>query len=145
MKKEIYDNLNKENINKNLFEVDFEFEELSKIEKEILKNCILKINEDIMEFELLSIDKVVQPLDILIRLKNNKLTGDVKIKMKDKVDNILGIFIFEKLKFTEINNLIDFDFEADSYKKDSNKNLTTNFIFDDILYSNDGKEYNKLT
>jgi len=145
MKKEIYDNLNKENINKNLFEVDFDFTELSKIEKEILKNCILKVNENIMEFELLSIDKIVQPLDILIKLKNEKTTGDVKIKMKDKDENTLGVFIFKTLKFTEINNLIDFNFEIDGYDKDNKKNLTTNFIYDDILYSNDGKEYNKLT
>lgn len=145
MKKEIYDNLNKESINKKLFEVDFDYKELSKTEKEILKNCILKINENLMEFELLSIDKVVQPLDILIRLKNEKSTGDVTIKMHDKSETVLGIFIFKTLKFTEINNLIDFDFEADTYDKESNKNLTIHFTYDDILYSNDGKEYNKLT
>jgi hypothetical protein len=144
MKKEIYDNLNKENINKNLFEVDFDFTELSKTEKEILKNCILKINEEIMEFELLSIDKVIQPLDILIRLKNEKISGEVKIKMHDKDGRVLGVLIFKTLKFTEINNLIDFNFEVDGYK-DTRKNITTNFTFDDILYSSDGKEFNKLT
>ena len=142
--KKVYEDLIKENINKNLFEVDFQFAELSKTDKEILKNCILKINEDIMEFELLSIDKIIQPLDILIKLRSEKNSGDVKINMHDKDGRVLGILIFKTLKFTEINNLIDFDFEADGYK-DNKKNITTNFTYDDILYSSDGKEFNKLT
>ena len=84
MKKVAYENLTKENINKNLFDVDFEFEDLSIIEKQLLKDYINKINEKEMQFDLMSIDKVVQPLDVLIRLKNNKATGDVLIRMKDK-------------------------------------------------------------
>jgi len=142
--KKVYENLTKENINKNLFDVDFEFDDLNSIEKQLLKDYINKITDNMMEFELMSVDKTVQPLDILIRLKNNKLTGDVLVKMKDKDDHILGVFKFKTLKVTEINNLIDFDFgEADF--RGSQKTLTINFIYDDILYSNDGKEYEKLT
>ena len=142
--KKAYENLTKENINKNLFDVDFQFEDLSVIEKEILEKHINKITDNMMEFELMSVDKIVQPLDILIRLKNNKQTGDVLIKMKDKDDHVLGTFKFKTLKVTEINNLIDFDFgEADF--KNNQKTLTINFIYDDILYSSDGKEYDKLT
>ena len=142
--KKSYENLTKENINKNLFEVNFNFEELSEIEQQLLKDHINKITDNIMEFELMSVDKTVQPLDILIKLKNNKSTGDVFIKMKDKDHSILGVFKFETLKVTEINNLIDFDFGITDWK-DNEKTLTINFIYDDILYSNDGKEYNKLT
>ena len=144
MKKVAYENLTKENINKNLFDVDFEFEDLSIIEKQLLKDYINKINEKEMQFDLMSIDKVVQPLDVLIRLKNNKATGDVLIRMKDKDDHTLGIFKFKTLKVTEINNLIDFDFNEADWKS-GQKTLTINFIYDDILYSSDGKEYEKLT
>ena len=142
--KKVYENLTKENINKSLFEVDFEFESLNNIEKQLLKDYINKITDNMMEFELMSVDKVVQPLDILIKLKNDKSTGDVLVKMKDKDDSILGIFKFKTLKVTDINNLIDFNFNEDNWKN-SQKTLTINFIYDDILYSSDGKEYSKLT
>lgn len=142
--KKVYENLTKENINKNLFDVDFEFEDLSDIEKKLLKDHINKITENMMEFEMMSVDKVVQPLDILIKLKTNKYSGDVLIKMRDKDDNTLGIFKFKTLKVTEINNLIDFDFGASDFR-DLQKVLTINFIFDDILYSSDGKNYDKLS
>ena len=97
-----------------------------------------------MEFEMMSVDKVVQPLDILIKLKSNKFSGDVLIKMKDKDETVLGTFKFKTLKVTEINNLIDFDFGVSDFR-DSQKVLTINFIFDDILYSSDGKNYEKLS
>ena len=142
--KKAYEDLTKENINKNLFEVDFEFKELSVIERKLLSDHIIKVTDNIMEFELMSVEKTVQPLDTLIRLKNNKISGDVLIKMKDKDENILGIFKFKTLKVTEINNLIDFDFnEADM--RAAEKTLTINFVYDDILYSSDGEEYEKLT
>lgn len=142
--KKVYENLTKENINKNLFDVDFEFEDLTNIEKKLLKDHINKITENMMEFEMVSVEKVVQPLDILIKLKTNKYSGDVLVKMKDKDETTLGIFKFKTLKVTEINNLIDFDFgEADF--KSSQRVLTINFVFDDILYSSDGKNYDKLS
>lgn len=144
MKKKAYEELTKENINKNLFDVDFDFNDLNDIEKNILKDYIIKITDDTMEFDLISVEKVVQPLDILIKLKNNKLTGDVYVKMKDKDDNTLGIFKFKTLKVMEINNLIDFDFNESDIRS-SQKTLTINYIYDDILYSSDGKEYEKLT
>jgi len=140
MKKVIYENLLKENINKNLFDVDFEFDGLSVIEKQLLKDYINKITDDMMVFELVSVDKIVQPLDILIKLKNNKIPGEVKIKMHDKDENVIGIVIFKTLKMTDIKNLIDFDFN----NKTGNE-ITVNFSYDDILYSNDGKEFEKLT
>ena len=142
--KKAYENLTKENINKNLFDVDFEFKELSIIEKKLLSDHIIKVTDNIMEFELMSVEKTVQPLDILIKLKNNKISGDVLIKMKDKDETILGVFKFKTLKVTEINNLIDFDFnEADI--RAAEKTLSINFVYDDILYSSDGIEYEKLT
>ena len=142
--KKVYEELTKENINKNLFDVDFEFEEISKIEKQLLKDHIIKITDDKMEFELMSVEKVAQPLDILIKLKNNKSTGDVFVKMKDKDDNILGTFKFKTLKVMEINNLIDFDFTEPDFKNNQ-KTISINFIYDDILYSNDVKNYEKLS
>ena len=142
--KKVYDDLIKENINKNLFDVDFEFDDLTKIEKQLLKDHINKVTDNMMEFELMSVEKVVQPLDILIKLKNNKSTGDVLIKMKDKDENILGTFKFKTLKVTEINNLIDFDFGIADLRSNQ-KTLSINFIYDDILYSNDGKNYDKLS
>jgi hypothetical protein len=143
MKKKVYEDLTKENINKNLFDVDFEFVELNNIEKQLLKDHINKITDKEMEFELMSVDKVVQPLDIMIKLKNNKFTGDVLVQMKDKDDNILGVIKFKTLKVTEINNLIDFDFQANNLRENQ-KTLTISFIYDDILYSSNGKEYEKL-
>jgi len=142
--KKAYENLTKENINKNLFDVQFEYEDLSEIEKKLLSDHINKITDNMMEFELMSVEKVVQPLDILIKLKNNKSTGDVFVKMKDKDENILGVFKFKTLKVTEINNLIDFDFNEPDFKNNQ-KTLQINFIFDDILYSSDGKNYDKLS
>jgi len=143
--KKSYESLIKENINKNLFDVDFEFDNLTVNEKKLLQDYINKITDSMMEFELVSVEKVIQPLAILIKLKNNKLTGDVFIKMKDKDENILGVFKFEKLKITEINNLIDFDFQSSSTPKSTDKTITVNFVFDDILYSSDGKKYDKLS
>jgi len=142
--KKVYEDLIKESINKKLFDVDFEFSDLSKIELQLLKDHINKITDNLMEFELMSVDKIIQPLDILIKLKNNKYTGDVLIKMKDKEDNILGVFKIKTLKFTEINNLIDFDFSTEDWK-DKQKILTINFTSDDILYSSDEKNYDKLS
>jgi len=142
--KKAYENLTKENINKNLFDVQFEYEDLSEIEKKLLSDHINKITDNMMEFELMSVEKIVQPLDILIKLKNNKSTGDVFVKMKDKDENILGVFKFKTLKVTEINNLIDFDFNEPDFKNNQ-KTLQINFIFDDILYSSDGKNYDKLS
>ena len=142
--KKVYEDLTKEKINKNLFDVDFQFEELTTIEQQLLKDYINKITDNMMEFELMAIEKVVQPLDILIRLKNNKSTGDVLIKMKDKDEHILGVFKFKTLKVTEINNLIDFDFGATDWKENE-KTLKINFIYDDILYSSDEKNYDKLS
>lgn len=142
--KKAYEDLTKENINKNLFDVDFEFKELSVIERKLLSDHIIKVTDNMMEFELMSVEKIVQPLDILIKLKNNKISGDILIKMKDKDENILGIFKFKTFKVTEINNLIDFDFTEPDMRA-AEKTLTINFIYDDILYSSDGEEYNKLT
>jgi len=142
--KKLYEELTKEKINKSNFDVDFDFVELTKIEKKLLQDHLIKITDNMMEFELMSVDKVVQPLDILIRLKNNKLTGDVSIKMKDKDESVIGSFMFKTLKFTEINNLIDFDISVGDWKE-SEKTLTINFIYDDILYSSDGKNYDKLS
>jgi hypothetical protein len=142
--KKLYEELTKEKINKSNFDVDFDFVELTKIEKKLLQDHLIKITDNMMEFELMSVDKVVQPLDILIRLKNNKLTGDVSIKMKDKDESVIGSFMFKTLKVTEINNLIDFDISVGDWKE-SEKTLTINFIYDDILYSSDGKNYDKLS
>ena len=143
MKKEnIYEKI--QPINKSLFECDFEFVDLTQIEKDLLKQTLMKINETMMEFELNSLAKKIEPLETLIRLKNTKTTGDVKIKMHDKSGTVLGIVVFKTLKITEIKNLIDFDFNATDYK-DSGKNIIVEFIYDDILYTSDGKEFEKIT
>ena len=104
----------------------------------------MKINEEMMEFALYSLDKKIEPLETLIRLKNTKTTGDVKINMHDKEGRVLGVVVFTTLKITEIKNLIDFDFTATDYK-DTAKNIIVEFIFDDIFYTSDGKEFEKIT
>lgn len=143
MKKEnIYEKI--QPLNKSLFECDFEFADLSVKEKEVLRETLVKINETMMEFELFSLDKKIEPLETLIRLKNTKTTGDVKIKMHDKEGTVLGVVIFKTLKITDIKNLIDFDFAANDYKN-SSKNIIVEFIYDDILYTSDGKDFEKIT
>jgi len=143
MKKEnIYEKI--QPLNKSLFECDFEFADLTTKEKDILRESLIKINETMMEFELFSLDKKVEPLETLIRLKNTKITGDIKINMHDKEGRVLGVVIFKTLKITEIKNLIDFDFNAVDHR-DTNKNLVVEFIYDDILYTSDGKEFEKIT
>ena len=105
MKKEnIYEKI--QPLNKSLFECDFEFADLTTKEKDILRESLIKINETMMEFELFSLDKKVEPLETLIRLKNTKITGDIKINMHDKEGRVLGVVIFKTLKITEIKNLI---------------------------------------
>jgi hypothetical protein len=144
MKKEnIYEKI--QPLHKSLFECDFEFAELTTKEKEILRETLIRINETMMEFELFSLDKKIEPLETLIRLKNTKTTGDVKIKMHDKEGSVLGVVIFKTLKITEIKNLIDFDFEVSDYSTKSGKNIVIEFIYDDILYTSDGKEFEKIT
>jgi hypothetical protein len=143
--KKVYEDLTKDKFDKSLFDIDFQFDELTDIEKKLLKDHMNKITDNIMEFDLVAVDnKIVQPLDILIKLKSNKSTGDVLIKMKDKEENVLGVFKFKTLKITEINNLIDFDFSATDFK-DKGKTITVNFSYDDILYSSDEKNYDKLS
>jgi hypothetical protein len=132
-------------IHKNLFEVEFDFNELSEKEKNILTDLVTKVTGEYLEFNLQSVNNIVQPLDILIRLKNNKVTGDVTIKMHNKESEVLAEFKFKKFKVTEINDLIDFDFSEETINKTSTKTLTIRFNYDDILYSNDSKEYEKLT
>jgi hypothetical protein len=143
MKKEnIYEKI--QPLNKNLFECDFEFPDLTTKEKDILRETMMKINEEMMEFALYSLDKKIEPLETLIRLKNTKTTGDIKINMHDKEGRVLGVVVFKTLKITEIKNLIDFDFNATDYK-DTAKNIIVEFVFDDILYTSDGKEFEKIT
>ena len=131
-------------LNKSLFQCEFDFSDLTIKERDILKETVNKITEKMMEFELLSLDKKIEPLETLIKLKNSKATGDVKIKMHNKEGIVLGIVIFKTLKVTEIKNLIDFDFNAVDYKE-SGKNIIIEFIYDDILYTSDGKEFEKIT
>jgi len=135
----------KAEIHKNLFEVEFEFNELSEKEKNILTNLVTKVTEDYFEFNLQSINNIVQPLDILIGLKNNKTTGDVTIKMHNKEGEVLAEFKFKTFKVIEINNLIDFDLSEEEFNKSSEKTLRIKFIYDDILYSSTTKEGEKLT
>lgn len=144
MKKEnIYEKI--QPLNKGLFECDFEFADLTQKEKDILRETLIKINETMMEFELFSFEKKIEPLETLIKLKNTKTTGDVKIKMHNKEGVVLGIVIFKTLKVTEIKNLIDFDFNAAEDYKQSSKNIIVEFIFDDILYTGDGKDFEKIS
>lgn len=143
MKKEnIYEKI--QPLNKSLFECDFEFADLTTKEKDVLRETLIKINETMMEFELYSLDKKIEPLETLIRLKNTKTTGDVKIKMHDKTGLVLGVVIFKTLKITDIKNLIDFDFNVTDHRE-SGKNIIIEFIYDDILYTGDGKEFEKIT
>jgi len=144
MKKEIYDKLD-DNVNKNLFEVDFEFDDLSKNEKNILKETIIKINENSFSFDLFLVDKLIQPLDILVKLYTNKITGDVRINMHDKDGVIFGTILFKTLKIMKINNLIDFDYESIGSYKETKKDINVEVIYDDILYSNNNIDFDKLT
>jgi hypothetical protein len=131
-------------LDKALFECDFEFVDLSKKEKDLLKEAILKVNGTMMEFNLFYSNKKIEPLETLIKLKSNKLTGDVKINMHDKKGMVIGVVIFKTLKITEIKNLIDFDFSEPDINK-AEKTIVIEFIYDDILYTSDGKEFEKIT
>jgi hypothetical protein len=135
----------KSEIHKNLFQVEFDFTELNEKERSILTNLVTKVTEDYLEFNLQSINNIVQPLDILIGLKNSKATGDVTIKMHNKENEVLAEFKFKTFKVTEINNLIDFDLSEEEFNKSSEKTLSIKFIYDDILYSSSSKESEKLT
>lgn len=132
-------------INKNLFQVEFEFGELKSQENMILNELLTKVTEDYMEFNLQSINKIVQPLDILIGLKNNKTIGNVTIKMINKESEVLAIFKFKAFKVSEINNVIDFDLSEEDFNKSSEKTLSIRFNYDDILYSSSAKDSEKLT
>lgn len=143
MKKEnIYDKT--QPINKNLFECEFDFEELTKTEKDICRETLVRINEDVMEFDLLAFEKKIEPLEILLKLKNNKTTGEVRVKIHDKDHKILGFVIFRTLKFIEISNLIDFDSSVTTYPANG-KSITVKFLCDDIFYTSDNKDFEKIT
>ena len=138
MKKEnIYEKI--QPLNKNLFECDFEFSDLTQTEKDIIRETLIKIDESRMEFELVSLNKRIEPLEILIKLKNQKTTGDVKVKIHDKDGLVLAVVIFKTLKITDIKNLVDFDI------KESGKTIIVEFIYDDILYTSNGEEFEKIT
>lgn len=105
-------------ITRNNFDIDFAgFKGTTKTEYEILDKCFLSIKDDIIKFELIQISKKIQPLDILVKFKNNAITGELVLSVKDEDNTDAGKIKFKNLKIIEIKDLIDFDLREE--KKDS--------------------------
>jgi hypothetical protein len=95
----------------------------------------MNIKETTLSFELLEIDGKVQPLDIIVKLKNNHSRGNITIMMTNKDAADLGTILFEGVEFTDIQNLINFDVNTDTYNKESAKDITVNINHDNIYYN----------
>jgi hypothetical protein len=124
-----------ENIYKSFFQVKFDFKDLELKESQYLERCFMNIKETTLSFELLEIDGKVQPLDIIVKLKNNHSRGNITIMMTNKDAADLGTILFEGVEFTDIQNLINFDVNTDTYNKESAKDITVNINHDNIYYN----------
>jgi hypothetical protein len=125
-------------ITKNNFDLEFiGFKGTSKIEYDILNRCFLGIKDNIIKFKLIQINKKIQPLEILVKLKNNIIIGQLILNVKDEEETNVGKIKFKNLKFTEINNLIDFNYTEEN--KESY--IDVKIEHDGIIYeSRKGKE-----
>lgn len=104
-----------ETITNNSFDVYFQFEDLSIAEIDILCDTFISLKDNEVKFELRVLDKKVQPLDILIRLKSTNSVGECQIKMKNRESALVDLNIKE-FKVTEIVGLLDFNVQDDNDK-----------------------------
>lgn len=120
--------MNTETITNNSFDVFFSFPDLSKTENEILNETFISLKENQMEFELISVDKKIQPLDTLIKLKSNNSIGECIIKVKNKTDALVDLNI-QDFKVSEIIGLLDFHSQ-----NDDDKTVKIHFESSGVLY-----------
>jgi len=125
-------------IAKNNFDLEFSgFKGTTKGEYDILNRCFLSIKENVIKFKLIQINKKIQPLEILVRFKNNVTIGTLILTVKDEEDTNVGKIKFKNLKITQINDLIDFDYDEE-YKESF---INVNIEHDGIIYeTRTGKE-----
>lgn len=134
----------KNDISTSKFELDFSgFKGTTKSEYELLDQCFLSIKETevgyVIKFKVIQVSKKIQPLDIIANLKNDKTTGQLELNVKDEDGVYAGKFKFKNLKFKEIKDLINFDYEKTVEKDDAYMNVIVEH--DGITYeTKSGKE-----
>jgi len=101
-------------ISKSKFDLDFSgFKGTTKGEYEILNDTFLSVKENetgyVIKFRLIQAAKKIQPLNIIAILKNNKISGQLTLDIKDEENNDVGKIKFKNLKFVKIKDLIDFN------------------------------------
>lgn len=93
------------------------------------------IKDNTINFNLLEMGGKIEPLDVILKLKSNHSIGNITIKMTNKDEEDLGVILFEGVEFKEIQNLIDFDINTETYNKESSKDITVNIIHDTVYYN----------
>jgi len=125
-------------IYENSFDVSFSsFKGLKESEYDLLREFFKGINKDYMVFNLVEINKKVQPLEIILKIISNKLVGNLNIDLHNKDHEVLGKINFKNIVFKSIDGLIEFNFTSEN----KNKELKVIFEYDDIIYTGkNGKE-----
>lgn len=122
----------------NLFDINFsKFKGLKETEYELLKETFIKINKNTLIFDLIEIDKKIQPLEILIKLTSNKIIGELTIDLHNADGLVLGKILINKILLTKIDGLIDFSFSNEK----ENKTITVSYECEIVTYiGKNGKE-----
>lgn len=103
----------------------------------LLSETLKDINKEYVIFDLLEINKRIQPLELIIKSISNKLIGELIINIHNKEGLVLGKIRFFNFMFKKVENLIDFTLDTES----KTKNIKVSYECDKIYYLNkDGKE-----
>jgi len=120
------------------FDIEFvNFKGTKESDYKLLENTFLKIDEDMLVFDLIESNKKIEPLELIIKFISNKTVGDIILKLYNNDNDILGKIKFNKLLFAKINGLIDFAFD----RENSDKTIKVSYECNDVTYiGKNGKE-----
>lgn len=122
----------------NLFQVSLlSFKDLKTSEIECLTKCVRDVKKDFVTFELVEVNKKIEPIETLLKMISNKMNGDFIVDILNKDDLVLGKIKFKNFMFKKIENLIDFDYLVEN----KGKFIKVLFESDETTYiGKDGKE-----
>lgn len=120
------------------FEIDFsDFKGTKESEYDILRSTFLKIDEKTLTFELIESKGKIEPLELIVKFISNRTVGDIILNLHNSDGLVLGKIKFNKLLFTKITGLIDFDHD----RENKDKNINVSYECNNITYiGKNGKE-----
>jgi hypothetical protein len=126
------------NISNNNIEIEFSnFKGLREQDYDILRETFNKIDKTNVNFNLVELNKKIEPLELLIKLTSNKITGTMIINITNNDKEVIGKIKFHNVQFLSIDGLIDFSFIDDPI----DKNIIVHYECNDKFYiGKNGKE-----